>query len=166
MSVWVTTFIVTFCVMEFNAWFLHKYVMHGFLWVLHKDHHLPDKTRRWEYNDFFAFFFATPSFLLILSDHLWDLSTLGAIGFGIMAYGVAYFFVHEVLIHRRLKFLTGYNNWYVEAVNSAHKVHHSVKAKEGARNFGMLIVPLHYFKKALVKYKRPRARNTQEGLSN
>ena len=25
--------------MEFMAWFTHKYIMHGFLWVLHKDHH-------------------------------------------------------------------------------------------------------------------------------
>ena len=29
----------TFALMEFVAWFTHKYIMHGFLWVLHKDHH-------------------------------------------------------------------------------------------------------------------------------
>jgi beta-carotene 3-hydroxylase len=151
---WIIYFLVTFCVMEFNAWFLHKYVMHGFLWVLHEDHHVPVKSRWWELNDFFAFFFAVPSFLLILSDHLWGKPICGAIGFGIMAYGVAYFFVHEVLIHRRLKFLTGFNNWYAEAVNSAHKVHHSVKTKEGATNFGMLLVPMHYFRKAWVKHRK------------
>jgi len=27
--------------MEYVAWFTHKYVMHGFLWVLHEDHHRP-----------------------------------------------------------------------------------------------------------------------------
>ena len=27
--------------MEFMAWFTHKYVMHGFLWNLHFDHHKP-----------------------------------------------------------------------------------------------------------------------------
>ena len=27
--------------MEFMAWFTHKYVMHGFLWDWHEDHHLP-----------------------------------------------------------------------------------------------------------------------------
>jgi beta-carotene 3-hydroxylase len=30
---------LTFLAMEFMAWFTHKFVMHGFLWYLHKDHH-------------------------------------------------------------------------------------------------------------------------------
>ena len=29
----------TFLFWEFVAWFTHKYVMHGFLWVWHKSHH-------------------------------------------------------------------------------------------------------------------------------
>ena len=29
----------TFIFMEFVAWFTHKYVMHGLLWILHRDHH-------------------------------------------------------------------------------------------------------------------------------
>ena len=32
-------FVSTFLFMEFMAWFSHKYIMHGFLWSLHKDHH-------------------------------------------------------------------------------------------------------------------------------
>ena len=36
---WILVFLATFCTMEFMAWFTHKYIMHGFLWVLHKDHH-------------------------------------------------------------------------------------------------------------------------------
>ena len=35
--------ITTFIFMEFVAWSVHKYVMHGFLWSLHKDHHVVDK---------------------------------------------------------------------------------------------------------------------------
>ena len=31
------------------AWFSHKYIMHGFLWNLHKDHHVKNK-KSW--NDF------------------------------------------------------------------------------------------------------------------
>ena len=31
--------LATFLFMEFMAWFAHKFVMHGFLWYLHKDHH-------------------------------------------------------------------------------------------------------------------------------
>lgn len=153
---WWAIFWATFVIMEFNAWFLHKYVMHGFLWVLHEDHHVKVKGRWWELNDAFALFFAVPSFLLILSDALWGKPLAAAIGFGIMAYGAAYFFVHEVLIHRRLKFLSGYNGWYAEAVNAAHKIHHSVRTKEGATNFGMLIVPLSYFKKSWTKHRRQK----------
>ncbi|MEZ4872708.1 MAG: hypothetical protein R2827_10835 [Bdellovibrionales bacterium] len=62
MSFW-GLFIITFLAMEFAAWWLHKYVMHGFLWNLHEDHHVPPKGRKWQYNDMFAIFFAFPSFL-------------------------------------------------------------------------------------------------------
>ena len=53
-----------FLFMEFMAWFTHKYVMHGFLWILHKDHHIRDG-RKFEWNDLFAVIFAIPSFLFI-----------------------------------------------------------------------------------------------------
>lgn len=33
----------SFFFIEFVAWFTHKYVMHGFLWTLHKDHHYSHK---------------------------------------------------------------------------------------------------------------------------
>ena len=143
---WWIVFAVTFVWMEWMAWFLHKYVMHGFLWCLHEDHHVVDKTKRYQKNDLFAVFFAVPSFLCILFDSLYGIPMLGAFGYGVMAYGFAYFFVHEVIIHRRFRFIKVKNNWYVRAVNSAHKIHHSVRTKEGASNFGMLIVPLKYFK--------------------
>jgi beta-carotene 3-hydroxylase len=65
------TFILTFVAMEFAAWFLHRYVMHGFLWSLHQDHHTPDKERWWQKNDAFAVFFAVPSFLSILFGSYW-----------------------------------------------------------------------------------------------
>ncbi|MFT6799098.1 MAG: beta-carotene 3-hydroxylase, partial [Nonlabens sp.] len=32
---WTVIFIGTFSIMEFNAWWMHRYVMHGFLWNLH-----------------------------------------------------------------------------------------------------------------------------------
>ena len=43
--------------MEFVAWATHKYVMHGFLWVLHADHHRPSH-RGLQKNDWFSVFFA------------------------------------------------------------------------------------------------------------
>ncbi|MFN3455175.1 MAG: sterol desaturase family protein [Pseudobdellovibrio sp.] len=145
--IYITILLSTFIVMEFTAWFLHKYVMHGFLWNLHYDHHNPPKDRAYQLNDFFALFFAVPSFLFILFDSIYKIPTLGAIGFGIMAYGAAYFFIHEVIIHRRWKIFKVKNNWYFRGVNSAHKIHHMNPKKEDGCNFGMLVVPIKYFKK-------------------
>jgi beta-carotene 3-hydroxylase len=142
-------FILTFMTMEFLAWLLHKYVMHGFLWCLHQDHHVRNKNRRWEKNDFFALVFAVPSFLFILFDKINGMPLLGIIGYGIMAYGGVYFLVHEVIIHRRLILFSRVNHWYIQALNSAHKVHHSVYEKNNTGNFGMLVVPIFYFKNSL-----------------
>ena len=55
-------FISTFLFMEFMAWFSHKYIMHGFLWSLHKDHHNQNlKTSWWERNDLFFVMYALVS---------------------------------------------------------------------------------------------------------
>lgn len=146
MTEWLAIFFITFLLMEFSAWALHKYVMHGFLWVLHKDHHIINKERWWQWNDAFAIFFAVPSFFSILFSTLLDLPLLGAFGYGIMFYGAVYFFVHEIIIHRRLA-VRGLNKGkYIKGLKKAHHVHHSVRQKEGAENFGMLIVPFKYFK--------------------
>ncbi|HPH32844.1 MAG TPA: beta-carotene hydroxylase, partial [Chitinophagaceae bacterium] len=96
---YILVFFGTFFVMEGITWCTHKYVMHGFLWILHKDHHQV-RPGVFEKNDLFAFIFAVPSFLLIYFgtyDHVWWMQS---IGFGIMLYGAAYFLVHDVIIHQ------------------------------------------------------------------
>ena len=93
--------IATFIVMEFVAWSVHKYVMHGFLWVLHKDHHVVDKDKVLQKNDYFFLIFAIPSMMLIFIGYK-DFSYQFFIGIGIAFYGLAYFIVHEIIIHRRL----------------------------------------------------------------
>lgn len=138
-------FFITFALMEFAAWSLHKYVMHGFLWNLHEDHHVPKEGHVFQKNDFFAFFFAVPSFLLILFGvQILANAQMAAVGFGIMAYGAAYFFVHEVIIHRRLKFIKPPKWRYITMLRAAHAHHHKIKGKYGCSNFGMLVVPLYY----------------------
>jgi len=57
-------FLGTFLFMEFMAWFTHKYVMHGFLWSLHKDHHRKDHDSWFERNDLFFIFYAIVSMSL------------------------------------------------------------------------------------------------------
>jgi len=136
--------------MEFMAWFMHKYIMHGFMWYFHEDHHqpLPKLLGFFERNDVFFLIFAIPSWLLIMLGMMNGYSIPVYIGFGITAYGFAYFIVHEVFIHRRLKWFTKSDSIYLRAIRKAHKVHHKKQEKEHGECFGMLIVPLKYFKEA------------------
>lgn len=140
-------FLATFFFMEFVANFTHRFVMHGFMWYFHEDHHR--KTPGFfEKNDIFFIIFALPSILLINIGVFLDYPSLLSIGLGILAYGIGYFLVHEVLIHRRFKFLDRFRNPYFEGLIAAHQEHHSKTSKEGCTNFGMLYVPIKFFKDA------------------
>jgi beta-carotene 3-hydroxylase len=141
--------LATFFAMEFVAWFTHKYVMHGFLWNLHNDHHNKDASRFFEKNDSFFLIFAVPSFFLILFGTLNNMDFRFWIGLGIAVYGFAYFLVHEVFIHQRFSFLKNSDNTYLRAIRKAHKVHHKHLDKEDGECFGMLLVPFKYFKEAM-----------------
>ena len=143
---WIGIVISTFIFMEFNAWFMHKYIMHGFLWKLHKDHHKKDHKSWFERNDAFFLFYAI---LSIASFFLWETGTLSVglpIGIGIFLYGLTYFLVHDIFIHQRFKFFKKTNNRYAKALRRAHKIHHKNINKEKGECFGMLWVPLKYFK--------------------
>jgi beta-carotene 3-hydroxylase len=69
------------------------------------------------------------------------------LGFGILAYGIAYFLVHDIFIHQRFKLFRNANNWYSRGVRRAHKMHHKHLGKGDGECFGMLFVPFKYFKK-------------------
>lgn len=141
-----TIIILTFIVMEFSAWAMHKYVMHGFLWFLHEDHHMPNHKHFYEKNDFFFLVYAIPSWLCIMLGSIYHSTITFYIGWGILAYGLAYFLVHEVFIHQRLKWFRNSNNSYLRAIRRAHKIHHKHLGKEDGECFGMLIVPWKYYK--------------------
>ncbi|HMN04659.1 MAG: sterol desaturase family protein [Flavobacteriales bacterium] len=151
MQPWLNIGIVlaTFLAMEGVAWAMHRFVMHGFLWVLHRDHHQRDHDHVLERNDAFFLLFAVPSMLLFL---LGALRGPGApwtwIGLGILLYGIAYFLVHEVFIHQRIKWLRNTNSVYFLALRRAHKMHHKHLGKEHGECFGMLIVPMRFFREA------------------
>jgi len=138
----------TFLLMEFAAWALHKYVMHGLLWTWHKDHH-DQHDHVWEKNDRFVLFFAIPSFLLCYFGAQNGIGYQFWIGIGIFIYGFVYFLVHEVFIHQRLPFFKRSNNAYLRAIRKAHKIHHKHLTKEDGECFGMLLVPWKYFEEAL-----------------
>ena len=134
-----------FFFMEFIAWFSHKYVMHGFMWFWHESHHKPRKGT-FELNDLFGFMFAIPSaWLIILGAEAFDWRFFA--GIGIALYGVAYFLVHDVFVHQRVKWLRVARLKYFKAMRQTHHLHHEVHTKEGAEAFGFLFVTKRYLNK-------------------
>lgn len=133
----------TFFAMEWVAWATHKYVMHGFLWNLHYDHH-NKKPGFFEKNDAFFLIFAVPSWLGIMLGMMYDLWPVVGMGFGIALYGIAYFLVHEVFIHQRLKWFKNTDNLYLKAILRAHKMHHRHLGKHEGESFGMLLIHPRY----------------------
>ena len=139
------TTLLTFITMEGITWLTHKYVMHGFLWYFHQDHHQPKYKNLFERNDTFFVIFAIPSILLFYFGFHPQLNYMFFIGLGILLYGLAYFFVHDILIHQRIKWFTRTKIKYFVALRKAHKVHHKHLGKEDGECFGMLLVPKKYF---------------------
>lgn len=133
--------------MEFVAWFTHKYLMHGWMWFFHQDHH-QHEPGFFEKNDVFFLIFAIPSWLCIMLGLMWEYNWAVAVGVGIAIYGLCYFLVHDVFIHQRFKWLKKTDNIYFRALRKAHKVHHKHLGKEEGECFGMLVVPFRYFREA------------------
>jgi beta-carotene 3-hydroxylase len=125
--------------MEAVAWAAHRYVMHGPLWVLHESHHRP-RSGWLQANDLFAVFFAVPSVALIYVGSKGHLIPLAA-GLGMATYGVLYFLVHDVVVHRRLPWPFALGRGYLRSVARAHLVHHRTHTRDGARNFGFVLPP-------------------------
>lgn len=136
--------LATFWFMEFTAWFTHRFVMHGFLWKVHEDHH-KGSPGFFEKNDLFFLIFAVPSWLFIMFGMMAGNDWRLFVGLGILLYGIAYFLVHEVIIHQRFKWLKKIDNSYIKAIRRAHKMHHKHLGKEDGESFGMLVVGRKYW---------------------
>lgn len=137
--------LASFVFMEGMAWITHKYVMHGFLWALHKDHHRKTSSGFFEHNDFFFLVFAVPGMVCLYEGMNRDYNYLFWIGTGITIYGFIYFLVHDVFIHQRFRWLRHTDNRYFRAIRRAHKMHHKHLGREHGECFGMLWVPARYF---------------------
>ncbi len=134
---------VTFLFMEVVAWFLHKYIMHGFGWFLHEDHHRYTKGR-FEKNDIFGLFFSIISFILILTGYLGGLDFRIPLGIGVMMYGIGYFLVHDTFFHRRIKIKYRPKSAYMKRVLHAHTVHHQKSTAHKGVCFGFLYASKKY----------------------
>lgn len=132
--------------MEIASWFIHKYIMHGPLWNIHKTHHEHNHSRP-ELNDVFSLFFGGTAVVLLVYglEHQYDWIT-GA-GIGISLYGFTYFLLHDLLIHRRIKLINKINNPVLKALAEAHHDHHKTQEKDNGVSFGLLLVHKKYFKK-------------------
>ena len=136
--------------MEFVAWFAHKYLMHGWLWIWHEDHHKPhfEKSGFFEKNDLFFLVFAIPSAAAYIFGSTYeDLRWLFYVGIGISIYGLIYFLIHDVYIHQRFRWFRQLDSKYSRAILRAHGAHHAKSSKEDCESFGLLIVNPDYFRK-------------------
>ena len=133
--------VFTILAMEWIAWASHKYIMHGFGWAWHRDHHEPHDNFL-EKNDLYAIVGAGMSISMfalgsefVLGDAAWWPATY--IGVGILFYGIIYTLVHDGLVHQR------YFKWvpkkgYAKRLVQAHKLHHATIGKEGGVSFGFV----------------------------
>ena len=138
--------IAVFVLMEGFTWVVHKYVMHGFMWRWHADHHDPRHEHSLEKNDYFFVVFAIPAIVLLYIGTMKGYNMTFFIGLAIALYGMAYFFVHDIFIHQRIPLLKNTSNPYLKAIRRAHKQHHKHTNKEDGECFGFLWVPIQYFK--------------------
>jgi beta-carotene 3-hydroxylase len=148
MTLFVNALIVvaTFAAMEGVAWIAHKYVMHGFMWWFHHDHH-NHQPGFFEKNDAFFLIFAFPSAYFFMTGTLNGDARLW-IGLGILLYGIAYVVVHDVFIHQRVKRLRKTESAYWMAIRKAHLVHHKHLGPEYGECFGMLLAPPRFYREA------------------
>ncbi len=144
MSVLVPLLIVlaTVLAMEWVAWASHKYIMHGFGWAWHRDHHEPhDKAL--EKNDLYGVVGTGVSILLftlgsplLAGNSAWWPATW--IGVGVLGYGIIYTLVHDGLVHQRyFRFVP--RSGYAKRLVQAHKLHHATIGKEGGVSFGFVL---------------------------
>lgn len=142
------TLILAYLFMEFVAWFSHKYLMHGLLWKIHKDHHVNyhKRKRGFERNDLFFLLFAIPAIVLLMTGVLKLNFYLIAAGTGITLYGITYFILHDVFVHKRLPVFKRSGSQYFAALFRAHEAHHKPKNREDFSCFGLLVFPWRYFK--------------------
>lgn len=133
--------VATVLAMELVAWSSHKYVMHGFGWNWHRDHH-ERHDGFFEKNDLYALVGAAMSISmfalgspLVMGDGAWWPGTW--VGLGVLFYGVIYTLVHDGLVHQRW-FRYVPKRGYAKRLVQAHKLHHATQGKEGGVSFGFV----------------------------
>jgi len=136
-----------FAAMEPVAYAAHRWVMHGPGRALHDSHHRPglDGREGLEANDLYPLMFAAATVTGMAAGAGGGRARKGgrpggvlAAGAGVTAYGLAYAFVHDVYIHRRLGSAPAVQLLerlpVFERLRRAHACHH----RDGGEPYGML----------------------------
>ncbi len=142
--IYITVIIGAFMFMEYYAWFMHKYIMHGLLWILHEDHHRYHK--RWlEKNDLFTLFFTSIAIVLIYCGVTYAIPLVLSLGIGVTLYGICYFSFHDIMFHRRISFIK-LRPWtrYLQRIVNAHATHHQKFHQQQGVAFGFLFASNKY----------------------
>jgi beta-carotene 3-hydroxylase len=147
--------LATVLIMEFVAWSAHKYIMHGWGWGWHRDHHEPHD-KFFEKNDLFGLVGAAAAISLFTYGFYYSLA-LWWVAMGITVYGVIYTLIHDGLVHQR------FVRWvprrgYAKRLVQAHKLHHATIGKEGGVSFGFVFARDPAVLKAELKIQREAGR--------
>ncbi|WP_174296580.1 sterol desaturase family protein [Sphingomonas bacterium] len=121
--------------MELFAWWAHKYVMHGWGWEWHRDHHEPHD-HVLERNDLFAVVFGSVVVALFVVGYAYS-APLWWSALGITVYGLIYTVIHDGIVHQRW-FRWVPTRGYAKRLVQAHKLHHAAVGKDGGVSFGFL----------------------------
>ena len=126
--------VAAFTAMEAVSYLTHRFVMHGFGFGVHKSHHV-NRDGGFELNDLYPMMFSSVAIMAFTAGtFLPSLRPLVLAGTGVTVYGVAYLFVHEIYIHRRLWALRR-RYGILEWMKSSHRIHHLY----GGEPYGMLL---------------------------
>ena len=132
-----------FAVMEVLSYVLHRWLLHGLLWRMHRTHHDPAHGHGdgLEWNDLFSLAFGALSVGLIWAGRGDPLaSTAFPLGVGIAVYGVLYFVLHDLYAHGRMGRVKMAAP-PAQAVKRAHGRHHQSLEKRGQEPYGLFLFP-------------------------
>lgn len=122
--------------MEIFAWAMHRYVMHGWGWAWHRDHHEPHD-HVLERNDLYAVVFGTIVVAMFTLGYFYS-EPLWWTALGITVYGAIYTVIHDGIVHQRW-FRWVPKRGYAKRLVQAHKLHHATVGKEGGVSFGFVV---------------------------
>lgn len=131
--------LVTAACMEPFAWFMHRYVMHGFGWGWHQSHHQQRSSKSiwFERNDLYALVFASLAIGLIACG-VFLFYPLQWVGYGMTLYGLIYFVVHDGMVHQRWPVKWIPRRGYLKSLYQSHRLHHASADKGNAVSLGFL----------------------------